>query len=119
MDQSASVLALAHQFLFDTVEILPRNSPTHVCMMKEVGIAVIALRLCWTFPFFAFRVLTMSEPSAVNQVVLLRLHYSAISQDSSCCLDGIIEARLFDDVNILKWLLSTMRKSTAFRRGTP
>jgi hypothetical protein len=61
----------------------------------------------------------MSEPSAVNQVVLLRLHYSAISQDSSCCLDGIIEARLFDDVNILKWLLSTMRKSTAFRRGTP
>ena len=31
------MLAHTHQLLLDVAEGLPKNSPTHACVMKEVG----------------------------------------------------------------------------------
>ena len=36
VDQGASLLAHSHQLLLDIADQLPRNSPTHACLMKEV-----------------------------------------------------------------------------------
>ncbi len=78
VDQGTSFLAHTHQLLLDIADQLPRNSPTHACLMKEVS--------------------------------LLRLHFSISSEDSASgsSFDSIIEAQLFDDVCILKWLLSNV-----------
>ena len=48
----------------------------------------------------------------ITQVALLRLHFnisSSSSSSSSSDFDGVIDARLFDDVCIMKSILSNTR----------